>query len=107
MPRASDYRLAAHIFRSRRDRLAEAARRDRSVDSLAGPVAAHTDATHLRLRHLLLTASNEFADLAVVCDQRADVCDAYGAEVAAYERLDVWERIWSARPRPPAAWVEA
>lgn len=108
MPRAMDYRLAARNFRSRRDRLAEAGQRDRSVPTLTavGPVAEYTDAAQLRLRQLFLTASAEFDALAGVCDRRADVCAAFAAELAAYERLDVWERIWVPRPRPPAAWVD-
>lgn len=108
MPRAVDYRLAAQIFRSRRDQLAEAGHRDRSVPSLAavGPVVEYTAAAQLRLRHLFLTASAEFDALAGVCERRADVCDAYAAELAAHDRLDVWERIWVPRPRRPATWVD-
>lgn len=107
MPRALDYRLAAQIFRYRRDSLAEAAHRDRPVLAVSGPVADHTAAAQLRIRLLFLAASAEFAELAVVCDRRAELCAAYAAEVAAYERRDVWERIWVPWPRRPAGWVDA
>ncbi len=109
MPRASDYRIAAHAFRSGRDRFAEAAWRDRSVPTLAaaGPLVERSTAAALAIRHLYLRASVEFSELAAVCDRRAEVCDAYAAEVAAYERLDLWHRIGVPRPRRPADWVDA
>lgn len=111
MPNAAHYREAASRFRM----LGENVGRQAGLVSGwpvaghlgAGPVADTTPASLQGASRQLVAATGALARLARICDQRALVCDDYRRRVDEWERLNLVERFFVARPDPPFRWVSA
>lgn len=109
MSRASSYRATAADLRRSSHDLADLALLHRRLDAgtfaAAGPVATLHDRSVEVVGAYLATASDEMSRLAVECDRRAEVCDAYDRSVRAWRDLP-WIDRWSVSPPlPPAPWV--
>ena len=109
MSRAASYRSAAVDLRRASALFTDIAtahrRTDADVIGAVGPVAAIHERSVRTVCDHLATAADEMAHLAVECDRRADVCDAYDRHLSAWWALPWDERFDVARPCPPAGWV--
>ena len=107
MPTFIEYHAAAESCRALGRRLRDDATRSRSVaDIVTGPVADALQERADELRRHLLDASHALGELAGLCDRRAEVCRAYAHALERWTQLGIVERAVTARPRPPAVWVE-
>jgi hypothetical protein len=111
MPTATDYRQAAARYRTTAEQLL---RESAVVDGWrraglvgAGPVVDAVTDSVAEVRRHLETCGRELARLAVVCERRAVVCDAYADERRRYLALDPLRRLLVPAPPRPAPWVDA
>lgn len=111
MPNAQQYRAAAARYRTLGDQyLRQAALVSRwpvASHLGAGPVADAVVGALERSAGGLRDAGDEMARLALVCEQRALICDEYRRRVREHDRLEPIVRLVVPRPVPPYSWVAA
>lgn len=111
MPTADDYTAAASRFRSAADRLVREAGAAQTWDPSRhlgeGPVLASIDDSLTTIRASLGAAADHLVSLAVECDRRAEVCEAYRRAIGRYGQLPWIEQIVTPVPSRPAWWADA
>ena len=109
MPTAHEYRTAATRLRQIAQDVDEHAFMLGACpvgDVVAGPIAGHVAAAIDSVNAEINRASDGLAELVVLCERRADVCDDFADTERAWYEADNLGGVPPPYPSPPFPWVE-